>query len=398
MLYKNFEGRYYPRTLLAHIKKERRAVQVKETAVNYLVSLNKRRKCTAFLFWKNKMVRRQRLRELIKKIIQRYVETSTRYAYNIMLQRAIEMVAMVELQRFGRGFVTRLRLRVHYFATIIQTQCRGMIGRKLFSAITYKRKWAATEIQRRARGNSARRLAFNKLTTYIEQEYENLVKEREKWKQNQDNRAARAIQKAFKRKQKWKKEQNELERRTREASVQKEMEKAKEDYLKERKVYETQLEEFFRNMRLSWEENNILIKRTHSEGIKLRTLRRKLVNEEKKRKEEEAKDALKKSEEEALQQWIEDWNKNCEAKINNYKDYCKKCIENPDTLSEKKIGKELKERIKVRCVLETQGYNIGNFFIFIFSHIYHLHHPKKDRKVYWNVLIPKERKWKLLKP
>lgn len=240
-------------------------------------------------------------------------------------------------------------MRVHFYATLIQTRCRGLLGRNIYRSICHQRHRASIEIQRHVRGYIHRQYAFNVFTTYVEQEFERLRREREIWEMNRQNRAASAIQMAFRKKQVRDHEKREKERKLREEIIQQQMEHDNHLYWQERKIHEKQIEEYYVNLKLNWIKNNQVVAKSESENIKIRTLRRRLLKEEAEKKQKQMKDAMLIEMEENHKLWNENWKKTISEKVQLHKDYCRHCIDGPtDTNSEMKFGKKLKDRVKLR--------------------------------------------------
>ena len=321
---------------------------MKNTATRHIAVIRNRRYLITLQRWKSFTLRRKQFRSLLQSVFERHVRTASKLAFTKILQNAILTKAQNEILRVGTRFVLRLKMRAHFYATLIQSQVRMLVGKKLYQSILYKRRWAAVEIQRHLRGIFTRKFAFKVYTTFIEDLFEKLQREKHKTESRRENGAAQMIQNMFIKRKKDKMKQDEVKKRMRKISVEEDIEKSKSNYIRDRKVYESQIEEFYKEMRQSWEDNNILITQTNFEIKKLRTLRRKLASNKKKQKRQELENITKLGKEKRQQEWENDWNRRAIERSDDFKTYCKNCIDCPDTRTEVKMGKELKAKIKIR--------------------------------------------------
>ena len=79
-------------------------------------------------------------------------------------------------------------------AVLLQKTYRGKLARRRYLALRKKRNWAATEMQRHARGILSKRLAMNRLEGFLDSERKKLAKEKFDWENEELIKAAKSIQ------------------------------------------------------------------------------------------------------------------------------------------------------------------------------------------------------------
>ena len=225
---------------------------------------------------------------------------------------------------------------------MIQAHIRRCIAIKRFQEVWVYYNWAILEIQRHIRGALGRSLALKKLTALVEKEHAKNMNEKRKLEMTRGERAIIKLQSFFRKEKATSKVQELREQNRRERNIRHAMENQREAFRRERKVYERQLEQFYVSLK---EENDMKgkkeLKIAHDQ-IKVRTLRRRIKNDE-----------LKNAEPDNSEQLLTDeWKKNWELKIQNgvesIKEYSIHCLESPDNRREKKTGALVRKRIRGR--------------------------------------------------
>jgi len=322
--------------------------------IQHIFSFRRKQKFSIFQLWKNFTLRRQLLRNLMTTIINNLVIDEMQFSFERLLILTKRTIVVSDLQRVIRGFLARLKLRTHLDAILIQTPWRGFLSKKLVIKIKNGRNLAATEIQRYIRGCLDRRFASKVLDSCMQQEWDLMMKERKALELEKKTEATRKIQKAYQSWILWREEQAKREKKKREKRVTDEMAYIRNINVRERKIYEKEVEQHHRNMRNELEEHNIAVKKTQLDCIRIRNLRRKLENEQRKIKQKEV-DAIEANQEASdLQKWNSEWFEKIETKCFENHNFCENCITNPDTISEKRLGKELKQKRKIRLGLKSQ--------------------------------------------
>ena len=260
----------------------------------------------------------------------------------------IKQLSACDIQRVGRGFLGRMKARIWTMmkdsATLIQTHSRMYLARmklhKLLSVYTS----AVIKVQSLIRGVLARRLALRRLVTLVEKAR---VDNRNKMKLYAWERGVwcLTILQSHSRRKNAVTLANQLrQQRRREAEVRHAMDSRNAAFKRERKLYQRQLEEFYQQMRDDQETKKQNEAKILQEKIRLRTLQRRIKNEEIKSQEPDKvlEDNL------ATDKWKRDWLAKIEVAVARSRDHYMHCLDRPTTRSEKKTRSVARKRIKHR--------------------------------------------------
>ena len=256
--------------------------------------------------------------------------------------------AALDIQRVARGYFGRNVARhcwmVYTSATMIQTRYRMHLARKVLHALWMRYIWAIVTVQNSIRGALARRLAFKKLMTLIEQEHLRNMKERERYEMERGIWSLTRLQ-SFRRRQIAIVTATNLRQKVqREAQIQRAMETERKMFLRERQIYERQLDGFYRSMKEEHNHKSEIQDKVHHDQVKLRTLRRHLKNQEMK----DAEPDLEMEEQLAVEKWKNEWTEKIEAGVKKVQLHGNHCLDQPDNSVEKQTRKAIRKRIKGR--------------------------------------------------
>jgi len=284
--------------------------------------------------------------------IVRYVIENTSSAWMIYRKTVMREIAVREIQRIIRGYIGRMEamfLKILFRSAVcLQSTYRGKLARRRYYAITRKRAWAATELQRHVRGVLAKRLGFNRLEGFLDKQRQQLAKEKFDWENAELIKAARSIQGQWRKLQARRKVHLLKDKKEREKMIAEEMDDIFKGQQRDRKVYQRQIEEWYDRKRVDWFSNNVTEEHTAAEKAKIRAYRRKLKGEDAKEEEVELEKKYEKMEEKRVEQWLKVWAQKAEEECEKYKVACRNCMIAPDTPLEKKLGKELSRKVKAR--------------------------------------------------
>ncbi|GMH74275.1 hypothetical protein TrLO_g13608 [Triparma laevis f. longispina] len=346
------EERYYHPTLLQYIMSERRAAKVEKLADVFLEQKGYRRKRDGVKMWRGYMWRRKRARFLMTENIVRYVIENTSTAWMVYRKWCMKEIAVREIQRMIRGHIGRMEamfLKILFrSAVLLQKTYRGKLSRRRYLALRRKRNWAASEMQRHVRGILSKRLAMNRLEGFLDSERAKLARQKFDWENAELIKAARSIQGQWRKLMARRKVHLLKDKKEREKMIAKEMEDMIKGHNRDRKVYQKQIEEWYEKKRIDWESTNVTENQTAAEKAKIRAYRRKLKAEEGQEEERQEQVKLDQMEEKRVEQWLKVWSKKASEESEKYKIACRNCMIAPDTPLEKKLGHELKRKVKAR--------------------------------------------------
>ena len=346
------EEKFYHPTLLQYIMEERRAGKIEQLADLFLEQKHVRRKRDSLKLWRGYMWRRKRARFLMTENIVRYVIENTGTAWMVYRKWCMKEIAVREIQRMIRGHIGRMEamfLKILFrSAVLLQKTYRGKLARRRYLALRKKRNWAATEMQRHARGILSKRLAMNRLEGFLDTERKKLAKDRFDWENEELIKAARSIQGQWRKTMARRKVHLLKDKKEREAMIQEEMEEMAKAFERDRRVYQRQIEEWYEKKRIDWEQNNVTENQTAAEKAKIRAYRRQLKHEVGVEEEKQEERRLEQLDEQRVDQWLKVWSIKAVEEAEKYKIACRNCMIAPDTPLEKKLGHELKRKVRAR--------------------------------------------------
>ena len=254
--------------------------------------------------------------------------------------------AALNIQRVGRGLLGRRAAKrcwiIFSSCTMIQTHFRMHQAKKRLNFLAARYTFAIVQVQRIIRGALGRRLAFRKLMTLVEQAHLDNVKYRESLEFERGVWCLTKLQAAWRRKKATLRLFELRQKRQREMNITRAMDADRKLFLRERQIYQKQLEIFYRSMREEQENNKVTQSRIAQDQIKVRTLRRRLKNEERLSAPPDNSDLL------ATEKWKSDWEVKIASNVKNAKSFCIHCLEQPENAVEKQKRAQIRKRVKGR--------------------------------------------------
>ena len=132
------------------------------------------------------------------------------------------------------------------------------------------------------------------------------------------------------------------QKRQREILTRRAMETERNKFLRERQIYQRQLEKFYQSMKEEESNSQTIESKVAHDQIKVRTLRRRLKNEEIKSLPPDMTEHF------ATEAWKSDWEARIEAGVEETKASSIQCLDRPDNSLEKKTRTSIRKRIKGR--------------------------------------------------
>ena len=339
-----WEEEFYNVTLLNAIKSARL-----EQAINdKLVRDDCRKRRQTYQCWLEIFRHQKRSRQIFGAMNYMVALNMKRRGYCVLASWKLKQLSACDIQRVGRGFLGRIKARIwsmmNEAATLIQTRSRMYLARLELLQLLAVHTSAVIKVQSLIRGVLARRLALRRLMTLVEnQRMDNANKmkrhawERGIWSLTRLQSHARRINAVTL--------VNQLrQQRRREAEVRHAMDSRNAAFRRERKLYQRQLEEFYQRMKNDQDKKEQNEAKILQDQIRLRTLQRRIKNEEMKSQEPDKvlEDAL------ATDKWKRDWLAKIEVDVANIRDHYAQCLDKPANRSEKKTRSIARKRIKHR--------------------------------------------------
>ena len=296
--------------------------------------------------WKSYTMYQQSLRSILNSIDTRKMNRMKYRGLLAFIDWSRRTLVALTLQRVGRGYFGRRvaysRWRIKRSAITMQCFVRMYFAKQRLIELASKYLWAVVTIQRIFRGMLARRVAFKRLMSRVERERIQNTEEKKRLLLLRGIWSITRIQSCFRR-FKAKSHANELRAaRQSESDIRHAMEARIEKFRKERKVYERQLEEYYRSKKEEYMRNINIQSKITNDQISVRTLRRRLKNEELKNASPDETELIQD------QQWKHDWEVKIETGVDSIKQHCAHCLKCPDNRAEKKIGLSVRKRVKAR--------------------------------------------------
>jgi hypothetical protein len=337
-----WEDELYNKTLLRLVRDER----TKMTVQDKLQRDGNQMKRLVWTEWQAYKLHQQALRSIFNSINARMIDRRMYQGLHAFVDWSTRSRAALTIQRVSRGYSGRTvaagRLNVKLSAITIQCLARSYFAKKKLRHLSADYYGAVITLQRIIRGALGRRLAFKKLMTLLEQEHLKNMQERDRllmlrgiWGLTKLQSCVRRINATML--------ANELRAmRQRENDIRHAMEARSEKFLKERKVYAKQLEQFYRAKKEAHMKAIAIQSKVARDQVSLRTLRRKLKNDEIKNAAPDNTEFIR------TQEWKNEWEMKIERGVEDMKQHCSHCLEDPFNKAEKKIAAQVKKRIKLR--------------------------------------------------
>ena len=192
------------------------------------------------------------------------------------------------------------------------------------------------------RGALGRRLALNKLNFLLYQQRTANEQTRQRIALDQGIWALTKLQSGWRRILSTRIAARLRQQVRRELAVQTAMKTQSINFLREREIYKRQLAEWYESMKADLDRRRLEDDRTKQEQIKIRTLQRRIKNEEIRNAPPDM------SEELADAQWEREQLSAIQSRVEQYKCHLQECLNRPDNRTERKTRSAVRKRIKAR--------------------------------------------------
>lgn len=339
-----WEEEFYNVTLLNVIKNARRDEAIRDK----LVRDDNRKRRQVYQCWLG-FVRHQKSLRRAFHAMNHMVTMSLKARGNRALASwRTKQLSACDIQRVGRGFLGRIKARIcsmmNESATLIQTHSRMYLARQKLQQLLSTYVSAVIKVQSLFRSVLARRLALKMLMALVQQERMVNANEMKRYAWERGIWCLTRLQSHQRRKNAVIFVEQLRQQRLRETEVRHAMEARNAAFRRERKLYERQLEEFYRQMKEDHDTNKKSEAKVLQDKIRLRTLQRRIKNEELKSQEPD-----KVMEENlATEQWKRDWLAKIEVDVAKTKEHYVQCMDRPANRTDKKTRSIARKRIKKR--------------------------------------------------
>lgn len=257
--------------------------------------------------------------------------------------------AVLQIQRVWRGHIGRNVARqcwtIATSATLIQTHFRMYIAKKQLDCLSSKYNWAIVEVQRYIRGALGRNFALTRLLNLVDQTHLENVKERERLELGRGVASLTKLQARWRRKVAIAELASLRMKYRREVQAQSAMEADRKSYRRERLIYERQLEHFYKSLKEEQENTIRIHSKIAHDQVKVRTIRRRLYNDELKNAPPDNSEQL------ATEKWMVESQAKVESGVKAAKTHCIHCLDQPDNSVEKQTRLAIMKRVKERIPL-----------------------------------------------
>ena len=337
-----WEESFYTDTLLSLVKESRRDVAI----ANKLIRDDITKKQALWREWVSFALYQRSLRLKINTINRRMEDKLLARGLRAFSYWSVRQMSALLIQRVSRGFMGRVIATWHWFiynsATMIQCRIRIYLSMKRYKELSSRYHSAILTVQTSIRGALGRRMALKRLMSFVESEHQKNRSEKSRLLMLRGIWGTTKLQSGFRRKQARLLAQERRELRARESDVCNAMEAQSESFRKERRIYERQLEEFYRLKREEYHRNTQIQSKLERDKVSVRTLRRRLKNEELQNVPPDN------TEQNLTEEWLKNWETRIEKGVEDIKVHTRHCITKPDNSVEKKTGNMVKKRIKAR--------------------------------------------------
>lgn len=337
-----WEEEYYNTRLHELIRGER----ILESVTHKLQRDDCRVKHSIWLEWRAYTLYQQSLRFSLNSIettVTKKMKYRGLYAFMNWSSRtaAALTIQCVSRGHWGRKHATGL-WTIKQSAIAIQCLARMYFAKKILHELSALHNWAVITVQRIIRGALGRRLVYKRLMYLVEREHLRNMKEKNRLLMFRGIWSVTKLQ-SYLRKNKAARHTDKLRAtRQRESDIRHAMEARCEKFRKERKVYKKQLEEYYRSKKDEYLKNLNIQSKVARDQVSVRTLRRKLKNDELKNAKPDLTESIQ------TEEWKENWEMKISEGVEDIKQHCAHCLKRPDNRAEKKIGSQVKKRIKLR--------------------------------------------------
>ena len=339
-----WEEEFYNFTLLEVIKHAR----LEQTIRDKLARDDCQKRRQAYRCWLEIFRRQKSLRYTFDAINCMVAINLKTRGHRALVSWKTKQLSARDIQRVGRGFLGRIKARIwsmmNELATLIQTHSRIYLAILKLQQLLLAYTLAVIKVQSLIRGVLARRLALRRLMTLVEKERMDNASKMQRYAWDRGMWCLTRLQSHARRKNAVTLVNQLRQQRRREAEVRHAMDSRNAAFRRERKLYQRQLEEFYRQMKEDHDTNKQNEDNISQDKIRLRTLQRRIKNEE--LKSQEPDKVLE--ENLATEQWKRDWLTKIEVDVAKIRDHYAHCLDRPANRSEKKTRSDARKRIKHR--------------------------------------------------
>lgn len=339
-----WEEEFYNVTLLNVIKNARRDGAIRDKLARY----DNRKRRQVYHCWLGFVRHQMSLRHTFDVMNCIVAMNLKARGYHALALWKRKQLSACDMQRVGRGFLGRIKARIcsmmNESATLIQTHSRMCLARQKLQQLLATYVSAVIKVQSLLRGSIARRLALKKLMTLVDKERMNNANKMHRYAWERGMWSLTRLQSHQRRKNAVILVDELRQQRRRETEVRHAMCSRNAAFRRERKLYQRQLEEFYRQMKEDYDTNKTNEAKVLQDQIRLRTLKRRIKNEELKSQEPDRV----MEEKLATEQWKRDWQIKIEVDVAKTQEHYAQCLDRPANRTEKKTRSIARKRIKNR--------------------------------------------------
>ncbi|KAL7447250.1 hypothetical protein ACHAXM_011034 [Skeletonema potamos] len=339
-----WEEEFYNVTLLNLIKNARRDEAIRDK----LVRDDNWKRRHVYQYWRRFITHQKSLRHTFNAMNHMVTMNMKARGHCALAWWKTKQHSMCDIQRVGRGFMGRIKARIRSMmnksATLIQTHSRIYLARKKLQQLISAYVSAVIKVQSLFRSVLARRLALKKLMTLVEKERMDNANEMKRYAFERGIWCVTILQSHQRRNHAVIVVNQLRQQRRRENEVRHAMEARNAAFRRERKLYQRQLEEFYRQMKEDHDTSKKSATKLLQDKIRLRTLQRRIKNEELKSQEP---DRIM-EEKLATEQWKRDWLAKIEVDVARTKEHYVQCMDRAANRTDKKTRSIARKRIKKR--------------------------------------------------
>lgn len=353
-----FEQEYFPYTLY----KYRRCIRY----MSHFVTLSSTKiKSRCLREWQRVSKLQRLMRDFFGKYIERRDHLMKALAYSCLWQQTIMQNAAISIQRIirtHRANVTILTLRTERSAIIlVQTSIRSFIAKCRIHHLRQEREDAALAIQRCIRGTIGRHLACNRLLTAIDVRRLYELEQEGMLRHEEVIRRAIVIQRMYRHKIATRKFSEAVEKKARERIVADAIQTLQVEEEREERIHREQIRVHAQVSLEKYEIERYNESKAAAAKDEVRKLHIRLLEKErydKQRKETQLEIEMREKKRDAMtNKWIEKESDAC----NDLEKKCLHCLYSPETPSERKEGKKIRQMIKKRWVQIFNSTHLFNF-------------------------------------
>jgi hypothetical protein len=342
-----FEKEYYPITLF----KYRRCSRL---MVHFIKTCTTKTKTETFHRWRESSKQRRRIRLLFHSVSRRVTSFLLSNAFATLWNNTIMHLAATGIQCTYRSFSAKVKSTMKKIiktsATNIQKIVRGFLERQRFLIVERQRLNAAMTLQQFIRATVGKDLAHNKLLTLIDIELLRSENERELLYYNQTVQCAIKMQRMYRMKSSKEQFKQAVEKKQREIKVAAAMEVMRLEEQTEQRIHKEQIQAHNQNSLSQWKTQQVTEEKTAQDRDRMNRLHLQMKDEQKIEEERQRQRSEMEYVEIMSQKLRDEWEQKEKQSCESYKKSCFICLRAPETNTERRRGRDIKTKIKGRCV------------------------------------------------